>query len=185
MLCICFLSIHSTVLAQNKKGKDKEETKDVVVDKKVMKHDKEDNDHVRGMGIKDLTEEQKQKMKSLRMTHQREMLQLKNQLNEKKAHLKTLETADNADINAINKTIEEMGSIKTDMLKKRAAHKQEVRKILTDEQRLKFDTKHSQKGKKGMKNKKMKHMKKMRKAHQGMDMEKDVEIKIIQDDDHN
>ena len=47
-------------------------------------------------------------------------------------------------MNAINKTIDEISVLKNTMMKKREAHKQEIRKILNDEQRLFFDA-HSEK----------------------------------------
>lgn len=181
LLAACFISLSSVVLAQGKKGKDKEEKKEVIIEKKIS-HDEENyHSNEGGMGIKGLTEDQKQKIDKMKTPHQKEMMQIKNLIGEKKAHLKTLETADNADLNAINKTIEEMGVLKTDMMKKKAAHKQEIRKILNDEQRLQFDLKHSREGKGDMKNKKMR---KMRKGGRGMEMEKDIDIKIIQEDDN-
>ena len=61
--------------------------------------------------------------------------------------MKTLETAENPDIKAINNLIDEMSVIKTKMAKDRAANHQEVRKLLTEEQRIKFDL---NAGKKGM-----------------------------------
>ncbi len=87
-----------------------------------------------------LTDAQKEQVNTLKVAHQKKMLALKNQLAEKQARLNTLETADNADMKAINTTIDEIGAIKTDMNKERSSHKQAVRKLLTDEQRLAFDT---------------------------------------------
>lgn len=98
--------------------------------------------------IPDLTEEQEAKLDALRVPHQKEMLALRNQIQEKQAHLQTLRTADKADMAAINKTIDEIGAIKVEKMKKAEAHKQEVRKILTEEQRIAFDM-HSRKGGKG------------------------------------
>lgn len=89
--------------------------------------------------IPDLTEEQTAKIEALKTPHMKEMLPLKNQMAEKKAQLTTLTTAEKADMDAINKKIDEIGALKTQMMKKREAHKQEIRKILTEEQRLMFD----------------------------------------------
>jgi Spy/CpxP family protein refolding chaperone len=94
-----------------------------------------------GQGISNLTEEQKTKISALRVNHMKEMQQLKNQVAENRAHYNTLMNADKADMAAINKNIEELGKLRVDMMKKSAAHQQDVRALLTDEQRLAFDMK--------------------------------------------
>lgn len=91
--------------------------------------------------LPDLSEEQQVKIKELKTAHMKAMLEHKNELNEKNARLKTLQTAENVEMNKINKVIEEIGSIKTEMAKKKAAHHQEIRKLLTEEQRVHFDAK--------------------------------------------
>ncbi|OFX44174.1 MAG: hypothetical protein A2046_08105 [Bacteroidetes bacterium GWA2_30_7] len=98
-------------------------------------------DFEKGMlkNIPNLTEEQTKKIESLKTPHLKQMLPIKNQLGEKKAQLNTLSTAEKADMVAINKKIDEIGDLKTQMMKNREAHKQEIRKILTEEQRLIFD----------------------------------------------
>jgi Spy/CpxP family protein refolding chaperone len=99
-----------------------------------------------------ITDEQKKQIKDFKVQQMKEMLPLKNQLGEKKAHLKTLETSDTPDMKAINQLIDEMGSIQVSMRKKQAEFTQKVRKILTDEQRILFDTfKDSKKGQSGKK----------------------------------
>ena len=93
--------------------------------------------------IPNLTEEQKGKMKALRLDMQKSKLPIENELREKKARMRTLSTADNPDMKAINKLIEEMGDLKVKLGKLKASHHQEVRKQLTEEQRVFFDS-HSQ-----------------------------------------
>lgn len=95
----------------------------------------------------DLTDQQKEQFKALRLDHQKAMLPMKNELNELNAKLKTLSTAENADMKAINSQIDKIGSLKTKMMKSKAAHKQEMRKILTEEQRIMFDSHKGRKGK--------------------------------------
>jgi len=90
-------------------------------------------------GIPNLTEDQKKKLKELRTPLHKEILPLKNQLAEKKAHLKTLQTAEKADLKSINSTIDEMTLLQSQIMKKRAAHTQAIRAILTDDQRIAFD----------------------------------------------
>jgi Spy/CpxP family protein refolding chaperone len=89
--------------------------------------------------IADLTEAQQKKIEELKATHQKNMLQYNNQLTEKEAHLQTLRTADKADMTAINKTVDEIGAIKTQILKEKENHLQLVRAQLTDSQKLQFD----------------------------------------------
>ncbi len=90
-------------------------------------------------GIPNLTDDQKKKIKDLKTPHAKEVLPLKNQLAEKKAHLRTLQTADKADMNAINSTIDDMTQLQAQITKKNSAHTQAIRKILTDDQRIAFD----------------------------------------------
>ncbi len=100
-------------------------------------HGKEHAEHM--PMIPDLTEKQKEQIKDLRTEHLKAMLPLKNQLMEKRARLHTLSTGENVNMKEINKITEEIGALKTRMMKEHAAHRQEVRKLLTEEQRVFFD----------------------------------------------
>ena len=117
------------------------------------------NNSKQGAGLKcnipDLTEEQQKKMDDLRLVHQKNMLQFKNQMDVKNAQLNLLTSADKADMNAINKSIDEIGALKIQMMKEKENHHQQVRSILTDKQRVTFDMqkgkeKHGGQGKCGM-----------------------------------
>jgi Spy/CpxP family protein refolding chaperone len=92
--------------------------------------------------IPDLTEKQKEQIKELRTEHLKAMLPLKNQLMEKRARLRTLSTSEKVDIREVNSVIEEIGTLKTKIMKEQAAHRQDVRTLLTEEQRLFFDARH-------------------------------------------
>lgn len=92
--------------------------------------------------IPDMTEEQQQKIAGLRTAQIKEMNLYRNDLSIKRAELEKLQTADNADLDKINEKIDEIGKIKTEMAKKRAAHIQKVRSVLTEEQRAVFDSRH-------------------------------------------
>lgn len=94
----------------------------------------------------ELNDEQKTKIEAMRLDQQKKMLPLKNELGEKEARMKTLSTAEVADMKAINSLIDEMAVIKTKMSKEGAAHHQEIRKILTAEQRIKFDMNNGERG---------------------------------------
>ena len=96
--------------------------------------------------IPGITDEQKTKMQEFRVIQMKERQQTQNQVREKRAHLITLQTADKVDLNAINKTIDEITALQNAQWKKRAAHKQAVRNLLTDEQRVYFDNHNGRKG---------------------------------------
>jgi Spy/CpxP family protein refolding chaperone len=111
--------------------------------------------------IPDLTDDQTAKIKKIKTAYLKDVMQLKNQLAEKKAHQRTLMTVDKPDVAAIDKTIDEIGALKIEMMKKEAKHKVAVRALLTDEQKLAFDMNHSKGYRKcgghGNNNKSMKH----------------------------
>jgi len=94
-----------------------------------------------------LSDEQTKSIEKLRVTHQKEMLQHRNEMAELKAKLTTLRSADKADMNAINSTIDKISILKTQQMKQKEAHIQDVRKLLTDEQRVQFDLHQGKKGK--------------------------------------
>ena len=96
--------------------------------------------HMKKM-LPDLTDDQVKKIKSLRMGMLKQITPMKAQLQELKAHLQTLSIAEKADMEAINNTIEKMGSIRTKMMMIHAKFRQDVRSVLTDEQRIVFDSK--------------------------------------------
>ncbi len=88
----------------------------------------------------DLTVEQQEQIKTLRIKHLEQMLPYRNEMQEKRAKLQTLRTAKNVDMKAINNLIDEKAMLKADQMKARAAHHQEIRSLLTDEQRIVFDS---------------------------------------------
>ncbi|MBV5311968.1 MAG: Spy/CpxP family protein refolding chaperone [Prolixibacteraceae bacterium] len=99
-----------------------------------------------------LTDAQKEAFKQSMLAVQKQMQPLRNQLGEAEAHQKTLMTSEKPDWAAINKNIEKIGEIKTEIAKLQAKHHLEMRAQLNDEQRLKFDMfKHQMKDGKGMK----------------------------------
>ena len=101
--------------------------------------------------IPNLTEDQQQKIKDLKVKHIKEVTPLKNELGEKRARMRSLQSADKPDLNAINKNIDEMASLRTQIQKKSAAHRIEVASLLTDEQRVFFNSHIGNKNGKGMK----------------------------------
>lgn len=100
-------------------------------------------------GMMNLTAEQEKQMQAIHQKHMKEVLPLKNLIAEKKAHLVTVSTGDNVDLVAVNKTIDELYALKADIAKKQAAMKQDIRKLLDDDQKLMFDMKHAKNKGKG------------------------------------
>lgn len=104
-----------------------------------------------GMGhfcqaIPDLTPEQEKQISELRTMQMKEMNDYRSDLSIKQAELHKLQTADKVEMDKINAKIDEIGKIKTEMAKKRAAHIQKVRILLTDEQKVIFDSRHGKPG---------------------------------------
>jgi Spy/CpxP family protein refolding chaperone len=99
--------------------------------------------------IPNLTEDQKTKISDLHLNFQKENLQLKNQMEEKEAHLKTVSMVDKVDMVEVNKTIDEMFVLKASIAKKKEALHQDIRNLLTVEQKVVFDSKASCKKQKG------------------------------------
>lgn len=86
------------------------------------------------------TEEQQEQIKTIRLETAKEIQPLRNQLNELQARQKTLSTAEKADMNAINNNIDKMSDVRADIQKLMAKQHQEIRSLLNDEQKLKFDS---------------------------------------------
>jgi Spy/CpxP family protein refolding chaperone len=97
----------------------------------------------------ELTTEQEAKIKEIRVKHIAEVTPLKNELGEKYARLRTLQSVDKPDLNAINKIIDEISVIKANIQKKGAAHKVAVASLLTPEQKVIFNANHSKRMGKG------------------------------------
>ena len=89
--------------------------------------------------VPDLTADQKKQIQDLKLILIRETTQIKNQINEKKAHLITVSTGDKVDMNAVNQTIDELFALKASLAKRHVQYMQDVRKLLTDNQKIIFD----------------------------------------------
>jgi Spy/CpxP family protein refolding chaperone len=92
--------------------------------------------------IPDLTKEQQEQIKALRVELMQTMQPLRNELGEKKAQFRTLTTQEKVNMNKVNQLIDEMGKLHTKMMKLKASHQQSIRQLLTDEQRVFFDAHH-------------------------------------------
>ena|SRR5690554_4334348 len=107
------------------------------------------NQAQRGMGVEmripNLTDAQKEQIKTIRTNGQKEMFPVQNQLREKNAQLITLTTAEKYDAKAVNKVVDEISNLEKTKLLAQINHKQAIREVLTPEQRLAFDANTSRK----------------------------------------
>lgn len=138
LVLIAVFAISTTAMAQKEQGNKKSPQKKEMMMKRQQQMKKRHENF--------FTAEQKEQMKALRLEIAQQVKPLKNELNELNAKSQTLTTADKADLNAINKNIDKMSGIKADMAKIMAAHHQEVRAMLTEEQLIKFDAMKSKHG---------------------------------------
>lgn len=94
--------------------------------------------HMKCMGLA-LTEEQQKKIDALKTSLHKALLPLRADLKVKKAELEKLLIAEKPSTTAIDKKIEEIGALRTQIQKALVHHRLQVREILTPEQRIKFD----------------------------------------------
>ncbi|MDY0201435.1 MAG: periplasmic heavy metal sensor [Tenuifilaceae bacterium] len=99
-----------------------------------------DRPYYSGQCILNLTPEQNEKITQLRTTHLQDMTQLHNELNVKRAQLRSLQAVNNPNLNEINSIIDEMGAIRTKIQKSSATHRASVASNLTDEQKAVYNT---------------------------------------------
>ncbi len=89
-----------------------------------------------------LTSKQKEAIKEIREKTAKETKPLHDQLSELMALHRSLVTAEKPDMAAINASIEKMGALKISIEKADTAQQMEVRKLLTEKQRIQMDKKH-------------------------------------------
>jgi Spy/CpxP family protein refolding chaperone len=100
---------------------------------------------------KDLTKEQKDKLRAIKLDYLKKKMPLKAKMKAIKTDLALLMIADAPDMKAIDKKIDEMLAVKKELKKLKVMHKINVRKELTPEQRVKFDMHVLKKAAKGKK----------------------------------
>ncbi len=106
---------------------------------KMHRHGMKDAPRGMCVNLPDLSEEQMDLIEKIKTDFMKESLPLKNEMDIKKAELKALSTGDDVDLGAINKKIDEVTALQAKMMKKHATHRQDIRMLLNDEQKLMFD----------------------------------------------
>lgn len=94
----------------------------------------------------ELTEDQKAQIEEYRLAHMKSMQSLKNQLNIKRAELQASITSDNPEKKEIDVLIDEISNLSEQQMTARIYHQLDVRGILTEEQKVKFDLLHQRLG---------------------------------------
>lgn len=90
----------------------------------------------------DLNDDQQEKITQLKTDHLKDIKSTKDKLAEKRVKLHTLRTAEKVDTKAVNSLIEEIGKLQVDLMKKQEALHQQIRRLLTEEQRIRLDNRH-------------------------------------------
>ncbi|MFO8066795.1 MAG: Spy/CpxP family protein refolding chaperone [Bacteroidales bacterium] len=99
--------------------------------------------------IPDLTEEQTEAIQQLRTERLKKSTEHRDKMDVLRARKKALLRSDNPDMGEVDKIIDEMSELRNQQLKYSARHRQQVRELLTDEQKVYFDA-HSPKNKRRM-----------------------------------
>lgn len=92
-----------------------------------------------GPDIPGLSEEQKKAIHTLITGHLKDVMKIQNKIVILEAELRTLTTADEVNMAEINKKIDEIGLLRSQLMKEKEANRQEIRKLLTPDQRVTFD----------------------------------------------
>ena len=87
-----------------------------------------------------LDEKQQEEIKKIQLEQAKERTKTRNLLREKRAKLEVLQTADKSDLKEINRLIDEIAAIQAQQMKSQAAARQKIRSLLTEEQRVRFDS---------------------------------------------
>lgn len=87
----------------------------------------------------DLNDTQKKQIQEIHFKSKKSALPVKNELGEKEARLNTLSTVEKVDMGAIKSIAKEIGGLRNDLFLTRLETDQEIRSVLNEQQKLKFD----------------------------------------------
>lgn len=126
LMIVVLLGLTTAVMAQRGNGQERS----FRGERSEMRMDDQKGGPENGLN---LTDAQKELFKQSKLDVQKQIQPLRNELGEAEAHQKTLMTAEKPDLNAINKNIEKIGTLKVEMAKIQAKHRLEMRAQLTEE----------------------------------------------------
>jgi Spy/CpxP family protein refolding chaperone len=101
---------------------------------RFMDHDRFMN-HERLIDQLNLTDEQKDKIETLRLQHKKEMVDLKAELEKREIELAEARNKDNISRNEVIPSVENINKIKNEIALKVANHRMDIYELLTDEQK--------------------------------------------------
>lgn len=138
-LFIFIFMISVTAQAQNR---NKQERGTQIKERVDRKNHQKSNQQRNGAKLLklELTDEQKEKMADLRLQSQKETLSYKNVIREKKAKMRTLSTGENYDVNELNKLVDEISDLEASVKKVMVKNRGEMRALLTEDQKIIFDS---------------------------------------------
>jgi len=116
----------------------------------------------------DLTEDQQEQVKALKIAHMKEVQPLKDQLLENKAHQKTLINADEPDINSVYKNIDKATKLQNEIAKLGADFQLKFKSLLTDEQKVMYQSGRNRFAQAGLRQHQRANYMKQRPMHRGM-----------------
>jgi Spy/CpxP family protein refolding chaperone len=87
----------------------------------------------------DLTEEQQQQIDKIRLEHLKNMESTRSELQKLRSEYRLLLVADSYDRNKVKQKLDDISALKEKLELAKADHFAEIRKILTEEQKVKFD----------------------------------------------
>ncbi|MFW6020000.1 MAG: Spy/CpxP family protein refolding chaperone [Bacteroidales bacterium] len=96
--------------------------------------------HMMCQNIPDLTDEQESKIETLKVEHIKKQTEYRNQYQEKMAQVRTLTSGDNIDMEKAEKIMDEAMALKSKMMKNSMEQRNKVRDLLTEEQKVYFDS---------------------------------------------
>lgn len=91
--------------------------------------------HQGGHDALNLTDQQKQQIRKINLPQAQKTLPLRNELAEKEAHLRSLMSVREPDRAAIDRTVDEVGSLRKELFKAKIANDLKINEVLTEEQR--------------------------------------------------
>lgn len=102
----------------------------------------------KGALLEDLSAEQRTAIREIALKYKKEMITLRAEMEAKSLELQELVRTEAGEA-AIFAKVDEVGALRTEMMKKRLAMRLEIRAQLTDEQKERFDQKHVMMGRTG------------------------------------
>lgn len=145
LLAAVLIMIGSTNLQAQNDGPPNRQGNDRNDRMEMQRRGPQEEQGTRGPRIPNLSEEQESQLKAIHLKSEKAALPLKNQVGEKEARLQTLTTSMDFDAKAVNNIIDEIDTLKSDLMKLKITSNQEVKAILTEEQLIFFNKKTGEK----------------------------------------